>query len=132
MRSKILLASTIALLSSHAGAQVLECVGGGRVEFTNATECPSGFKPKRALQLNENYPPPPPARAHPYSSPQPVYTRPIIAQSPLPAQPSCETLRSWRDYYMAQMEPKNNSTIQDLFTKLRDVQDKMNRQGCRI
>ncbi|VEB43095.1 Uncharacterised protein [Chromobacterium violaceum] len=131
MRSKILLASTIALLSSHVGAQVLECVGGGRVEFTNATECPSGFKPKRALKLNENYPPPPPARAIPTAAPTRLHA-PHPCQSPLPAQPSCETLRSWRDYYMAQMEPKNNSTIQDLFTKLRDVQDKMNRQGCRI
>ena len=133
MRLEALFAAAT-LFCSAANSQVLECVNGGKIEFTNATECPNGFKPKRALQLNESYPPPPAntPRTYIYNRNSPTYSRPLVIEPPRRALPSCEELRTWRDYYMTQMDPKANTKIRDLFTKLRDVQDKMTQQDCRI
>ncbi|WP_152681896.1 hypothetical protein [Chromobacterium subtsugae] len=120
------------LVASTVNAEVLECTNGTKTAFTNEAQCPQGYQPKRLLKLNEKYPTPAP---QPYSRPAPTYSPPqVIVQQPRVAQVelSCEQLRALRDYYRRQMEPGSGSTIKDLFGKLRDTQEKMNTQGCRI
>ncbi|POZ60695.1 hypothetical protein C2I19_17555 [Chromobacterium alticapitis] len=130
----------LAVSASHASAQVMECVNGSKIAYTNETECPAGYHAKKLL-LKENAPAPSspsyapnnaPAYASTYSNSNPAPR--IIVQQAQAQRPqlTCEQLKQQRDHIEKQMEPFSGSTDRDLFGKLRDIQHQMTRQECRI
>ncbi|WP_047238761.1 hypothetical protein [Chromobacterium subtsugae] len=120
------------LVVAHtASAAVLECRKGNVVEFTNDPTCPPGYVIKREVQP-QRFPAGQPTIIAPALPAPTIQRAPVISYQPARLIPSCVELRHQRDYYRSTMEPNSTIKEKDVWNKLRNVQEEMDRQGCRI